>query len=106
MDYGVDLPELSDDNNFMERITTWNDKLIDIKLEDQQRRDRCIERLEKRTDHSKKYIYVDNGTHGTGSYMYFLREWKIFRGKGSDYWHLTRKTFKKLFKDKGRHTYC
>jgi|JI6StandDraft_1071083.scaffolds.fasta_scaffold34592_2 hypothetical protein len=49
---------------------------------------------------------VDNGTHGTGSYMYFMREWKIFRGKGSDYYHLSRNTFKRLYKNKGRRVYC
>lgn len=105
-EYGLDLAELSDDGRFMENITTWNNKLYDIKEEDHERRERSIERLEKRTDITKGYALLDNGTHGAGSYLYFLRDWKRFRGKGSDFWHLSRNTFKSLYKNKGRRSYC
>ena len=30
--------------------------------------------------------------------MYLLKEWTIFRGKGSDQWHLRHTTFRKLTK--------
>lgn len=31
-----------------------------------------------------------------------MRDWKIFRSKGSDYQHAKYNTFKKLFKKTGR----
>jgi len=105
-EYGIDVAELAQDGRFMERITSWNNKLIDIKDEDRERRERSVERLEKRTDLTKSYAMLDSGTRGTGSYMYFLRDWKRFRGKGSDFYHLSRNTFKQLYKNKGRRTYC
>lgn len=109
IDYGLDLPEMAEDDNFVERIHCWNHKLVDISKEnDVQRneRDQALEKLQKRTDFTKKYLLMDYGTYGKGSYLYFLRDWKRMKGKGSDMWHLSRSTFKKLYKDKGRNRYC
>jgi hypothetical protein len=91
----------------MERIHCWNKNLVDISKEtDVERREKSVERLEKRVDLTKSYALLDHGTHSKGSHMYFLKDWRIFRGKGSDYYHLSRNTFKKLYKNKGRKTYC
>jgi hypothetical protein len=57
-----------------------------------------MEKMALRTDFTKKYLMMDFATHGKGSYMYFLRDWKRMKGKGSDFWHLSRHTFKKLYK--------
>lgn len=52
-----------------------------------------------------KYKILTLKTHGKQNKMYYLREWKIYRGKGSDDWHLTRRTFKRLYKNKGKIIY-
>lgn len=75
-------------------------------LERNDRLDYLAEKVNKRIDITKKYAKLDVGTIGTKGRMYFLRDWKIFRGKGSDFYHLSRNTpFKRLYKNKGRHVY-
>ncbi len=41
---------------------------------------------------------MEIGTHGKENKMYLLKEWTIFRGKGSDKYHLANTTFRKLSK--------
>jgi len=41
---------------------------------------------------------VTVGTHGKENAMYLLKNWVIFRGKGSDEYFLKHKVFRKLSK--------
>jgi hypothetical protein len=53
-----------------------------------------LETLQKFDRHQKMEV----GTHGKENKMYLLKEWTIFRGKGSDNYHLANTTFRRLSK--------
>lgn len=45
-----------------------------------------------------KYEMVEIGTHGKENSMHRLKEWHIFRGKGSDEYFLKYRAFRQLSK--------
>lgn len=56
-----------------------------------------MEKLHKLKKFSK-YELLPVGQHGVNNKMHRLTEWHIFRGKGSDQYHLQTKTFRALSK--------
>lgn len=92
-DYGLDIQELSNDGVLAE-ITEWNSKMLDAQRREQPYQGAMF-RLEKEKKFNK-YEQMEVGTHGKENSKYRLREWRIFRGKGSDYYFLKNKLLRSL----------
>lgn len=94
-DYGLDLDELSNEGIVTE-ITEWNGNMLDAQRKEQEYLGAMM-RLTKEKRFSK-YEMVEVGTHGSENSKYRLKEWVIFRGKGSDEHFLQNKAFRQLSK--------
>ena len=95
-----------ENEHFPKRITTWNNRMVDIKdytdAERERKREQAIQDLEENWSVSKKSEKVILGYFGKYNKLSEMRNWTIFRSKGSDYQHTKYKTFRKLFKKTGR----
>jgi hypothetical protein len=74
----------------------WNHSRVDA----QRKEDEYTYALQKMSEMQKfdRHQKLEVGTYGRENKMYLLKEWTIFRGKGSDHYHLRNKTFRKLSK--------
>lgn len=94
-DYGLDLDELTNEG-IVSEITEWNGSMLDA-----QRKEDVYEGAMMKLAKEKrfnKYEFVEVGTHGKENSKYRLKEWVIFRGKGSDEYFLKNKAFRALTK--------
>ena len=83
--------------------------MVDIRnetdAERERKREQAIQILQEKGIGAKKGEKVLLGYYGKNNKLSEMRDWKIYRAKGSDYQHTKYNTFRKLFKKTGRETY-
>lgn len=100
-DYGLDLEDLTNDGILAE-INEWNTSMLDAQRKEDEYFG-AMKRLEVEKKFSR-YELVEVGYHDKENSKHRLKEWVIFRGKGSDEYFLKHDIFLRLSKAQRKFT--